>query len=136
MDLAISKFLNLSHEDAQMLTAGMMFGQKIRILYNAVKRTSYKNKSEILSALNTLRNKVKRNVVAHSYMVTDENTVTFIERSGAHSYESFRHEFTLATFKDHVKLLTNTGQELFEALEITNAELQEFGKTAFMSAKS
>ena len=136
LDLAISKSLNLSYEDAQMVTAGMQFGSKIRILYNIIKRGNHPNKSKIIDALNTLRNKVKRNIVAHSYMITDEKTVTFIERSGAHSYEVTKHEYTLESFKDLVKLMTQTGIQLFEAVELSNSELQKFGEAAFKSTKS
>ena len=128
LDFAIGKFLKLPAKDTQILTSGMLYGVKIRILYELVKRSDYNSKDAIKKALNELRNEAKRNVITHSYMISDQNTVTFIERTSSSDYKVRTYTFTLDEWKSHVTSALNSGADLWRALGEPQKELEEFAK--------
>jgi hypothetical protein len=71
IDMAIGRFLNLTDYEAQILTSGMEFGPKARLSHELVKRSLHPKKATIIRSLNKLRNDAKRNILAHSYIVSD-----------------------------------------------------------------
>lgn len=81
-DFAIGKFLNLTPFETYLVTSGQMFGKKARLLAELVKRSSYPKKAELTGAVNLIRGKAKRDIFAHGHMWSNENVVTFVERSG------------------------------------------------------
>ena len=86
IDFAIGKFLKITHEHAQILTAGMMFGSKIRLLIEFVNRSHDKNKNVIIKALRNLQSEPKRDIIAHSYLIIKGGKATFIERPRGGEY--------------------------------------------------
>jgi hypothetical protein len=94
IDMAIGRFLYLTDYEAQLLTSGMEFGPKARLLYELVKRSLHPKRTDILHSLNKLRNDAKRNVLAHSYLIADRESVTFLERSRGADYTVKKHRFT------------------------------------------
>src|SRR5262249_2400557 len=53
-DFALGRFLNLPHQDTHLLTAGMVWGRKARLLVDLISRSSHPNKQSLLRALNIL----------------------------------------------------------------------------------
>jgi hypothetical protein len=129
-DFAIGKFLNATHEDTHLLTAGMMWGRKARLLADLIKRTDHPKKSELLGSLNTVRGQVKRDVFAHSYTRSDENTVTFLNRKEGGGYQAVEYPFTLERFTAHVKTFTQASEDFAKALGASPQELSAFTKAA------
>jgi hypothetical protein len=136
IDFAIGKFLNLAHEDAQILTSGMMYGTKIRILKSLVRKSAHKNKAQIIGSLNKLQNESKRNVFAHSYMASDAVSVTFLERSSGGNYLVTKHRFTKIQWNSHVTNFTLVGKEFWDALDVPDSDLEEFAMALMRAAKS
>jgi len=86
MDCAIGRTLRLTHAETHIVTAGMPFGRKIALLRSLVNRGNHKNKQKIIQSINTIQNESLRNIFAHSYLASDEKTVSFIERSHSADY--------------------------------------------------
>ncbi len=135
IDMAIGKFLKIEPFQTHVLTSGMEFGRKARLLHELVKRSDHKRQGDIIRALNFLRNSTLRNVFAHSYMFTTEKTVTFLERLPGGQYKVRKHRFTLETYHDHVKKVVQVASEFEQVLGFTRSALTEFAYAA-VSAKN
>jgi hypothetical protein len=79
-DYAIWKFLGVTPERAHLITSGMMFGRKARLLADLIGRSDHPNKAEILGWFNKLSGMSKRDVFAHSYVWSDGEIVKFVDR--------------------------------------------------------
>jgi hypothetical protein len=66
-DYAIWNFFNVTPEQAHLITSGMMFGRKARLLADLIGRSDHRDKAEILGSFNEVRTG-KRDVFAHSYV--------------------------------------------------------------------
>src|SRR3954470_15790553 len=53
-DFAIGKLLKTSHEQTHLITAGMTFGRRARLLADLVSHSDHPRKAEILAAFNKL----------------------------------------------------------------------------------
>jgi hypothetical protein len=129
-DYAIWKFLNVTPEQAHLITSGMMFGRKSRLLADLIGRSDHPNKSEILGRFNKIRGMSKRDVFVHGYVWSDENSVKFIDRQSGGAYRARTHTFTLQEFKDYVLEFAMAGGEFYLALGATRKELNDFGNAA------
>ena len=69
MDYAIGKLLHLRPHQTHLLTSGMDFGRKLRLLLHGYKRGRHKRKNVIIGCLNYFWSE-KRNIFAHSFMIT------------------------------------------------------------------
>ena len=130
IDMAIGQFLKIEPFQTHVLTSGMEFGRKARLLHELVKRSDHKQQGDIMRALNFLRNNALRNVFAHSYTLTTEETVTFLERPPGGQYKVRKHQFTLETYRVHVKETVQAGSDFEEALGFTRSALTEFAYAA------
>jgi hypothetical protein len=141
LDFAIGRFMDLPADTTQMLTAGMQYGNKIRILREVIRKGEHKNKAKLLTALNKMQNESKRNVFAHSYLIGSSgpaeffDKVSFVERPPGGEYIVREHEFTLEEWKDHCVDFAEASKDFWDALGATNDELQEFGITAVRAAQ-
>jgi hypothetical protein len=138
VDYTICKLLKIPHEEAHLLTAGMEVGRKLRLLEGLLKRSDYKNKDVIIGALRKLQNETKRNVFAHSYLMSDEKTVTFVHRSSGQKYTAEKFVFTMPEFKEHMVSFAQHAQTFWDALEMDKhrADLEAFGAAAMSAANS
>ena len=136
IDMAIGRFLGLSDYEAQILTSGMEFGPKARLLAELVKRSLHPRKAEIIRNLNKLRNNAKRNVLSHSYIVADADSVTFLERSRGNDYTIKKHRFTHLEWQKHVTTTLDAGTAFWHALGYPQSELEAFATAAFNSANN
>jgi hypothetical protein len=78
-DFAIFKLLNVTPNEAHLITSGMMFGRKARLLTDLIGRSNHPNKKELLRAFNAVRGN-KRDVIVHGYLWSKQIRVKFIER--------------------------------------------------------
>jgi hypothetical protein len=101
-DYAIGKFLKVTDGQAHLITSGMMFGRKGRLLADLVAKSDNPKKAEILGAFNKLRGMSKRDMFAHSYLRSSEDSVTFLDRSVSGEFRAEEHTFTLKEFRAYV----------------------------------
>jgi len=102
VDYAIGKLLKLPADETHLLTAGIDFNRRASLLRILLNRGTLPRKPQIISALNTIQNESLRNVFAHSFLQSDEITVTFIERTRHGKYDPKKHSSTISTFRAHV----------------------------------
>jgi hypothetical protein len=136
IDYTIYRLLGISRTQAHHLLAGMEVGRKMRLLEGLLKRSAFKRKDEILGHLHKLQNESLRNVFAHSFLWSDQYTVTFVNRSFGQKYEAKEHKFTLIKFRMHVEEFIQTGVKFYTALEIDYDDLQSFGNAALRASRS
>jgi hypothetical protein len=129
-DWAICKFLQIPAEQAHLITAGMLFGRKARLLADLIGKSDHQEKAKILGAFNKLRGNNKRDVFAHSYIRTSKKTITFVERSTSGQYKTIEHTFTLEEFTNHVLGFVRTGREFHIALGVTPEDIQSFANAS------
>src|ERR1700722_17381085 len=122
----ICKFLKISFEDAHILTSGMEFGRKSMLLRNLAYRSDAPEKGQIIRLLAKIQNESKRNVFAHSFIMSGPQTVTFIDRSRGGDYVATKHTFTVREFFDHVAGFTNHAAALEKCLGLDKGELHRF----------
>jgi hypothetical protein len=129
-DYALGKLLNVPHEDAHLITAGMMWGRKARLLADLLKRSDHPKKDELLRCLNIVRGQIKRDVFAHSYLYGTETTVTFLSRQEGSGFKAVEYTFTLPEFREHVKTFTQASADFQAALGVPSSELLAFAQAA------
>jgi hypothetical protein len=132
----ITKLLKIPPESGHILTSGMELGRKLTLLRNVAHRSNHEAKNRIIQLLGKIQNESKRNVLAHSYITTDVDSVTFVERSRGGDYRVTRHRYTLKEFVAHIAEFMKAAAELETVLEITEDELHKFGEAAFSAATS
>lgn len=125
-DYAIYKFLGVSAEQSHLITSGLMFGRKARLLADLIARSDHPEKQRILKAFNEVRGGNLRDVFAHSYMMSDETTATYIERPGGGEFRARKHIFTFAKIRDHVLKVMRDGDAFFQVLKVEPKELEKF----------
>jgi hypothetical protein len=108
----------------------MEFGRKLTVLRNIVYRSNETNKSQIMGLLSKIQNESKRNVLTHSFIVSDKNVVTFIDRPRGGDYKVTRHSFTLAEFYDHVHAFGTDAESLTHLLCPSYDEFRHFAEAA------
>ena len=123
VDCAIGKFLNVSPEQMHLITTGMMSGPKLRLLHGLVGRSDHAQKAQIIGAINKLQNEAKRAALTHSYVYSNETTITFLERIPG-EFRAREHTFTLTEFQEHNKALAKAMQDLWAALGYSDDDLQ------------
>jgi len=132
----IGKFLKMPDEQCHVVTSGMEFGRKITLLRNVVYRSDDPQKQQIIGVLGKIQNESKRNVFAHSFITSDNNTVTFVERSRGGDYKVTRHEFSLAEFYGHVESFGTHAETLTYLLVPKYEDFQRFADAAFNAETS
>lgn len=130
IDYAICQFLKITPHQAHIITGGMMSGPKLRLLVDLIGHSDHPKRGQLLSALNTIRKIQKRDVFAHSYIESFEDSVNFMNRKTGGNYTATEHKFTLPTFGAHVREVAEVGMRFYDALEPTKSGLQAFAKAA------
>ena len=130
VDFAIGKLLNLKPEQTHLMTAGMLYGAKFRLLAELLRRSDHPRKSELLGALNKVRNNAKREVITHAYLQASADRVWFLTRTRGGEYKASALGFGYQEFVDHVEIFTQAGTDFEKALGVTQDELREFWEAA------
>lgn len=129
-DYAIYQFLDVTAEQAHLITSGMMFGRKGRLLADLIGTSKHPKKAVLLGAFNKIRGVSKRDLFAHSYLRSDKNTVTFLERLSGGSFKAKEVTFTLDEFKVHALEFATACQNFYEALEVEYPKIDAFARSA------
>jgi hypothetical protein len=136
-DMAVGHFMALSDEEALMVTWGMMFGAKAKLLATLIKNSQHERKAALMTALNALRGNAKRDVLAHGYQLGGEKKVGFIEKPRGNDFTTRVHIFTHEEFRQHVNSLIGNANAFQQALGFPQARAQEFSDAAAnLAAKS
>jgi hypothetical protein len=126
VDFAIWRFLKLEPTVAHLMTAGLDFNRKARLLRGVIKRSGHTKTAQLQTALNEIQNESKRNVFAHSFWMATPTTVTFIERSRHGPMEIKQHTFTLEEFRSHVLRIEKACSDFEEALAVPREDILDF----------
>jgi hypothetical protein len=128
-DFAICKFLNVTPAQCHLITSGMMFGKKGRLLADLIGRSDHHSKNEILRTFNAARGN-KRDVIAHGYIWSDATTVKFIERRHSGEYNAQEHKFTYTSFIKFLTDFNDSAAAFYNALGVSRAEIDAFAYAA------
>lgn len=129
-DYAICKFLKVTHEEGHLITSGMMFGRKARLLADLIGQSEHPNKSALLGSFNAIRGKSKRDIFAHGYLWSSPHEIRFIERSISGPFKAIEHKFTFEEFQLHCLELASNSDAFYYALGATREELNAFANAA------
>lgn len=123
-DYAIFKFLKVTPQQSHLITSGMMFGRKARLLVDLVRHSADPNKARILGPFNKLRGMAKRDVFAHSHVASTLTKVTFIEHATSGEFKAIKHTFTFQQFMDHAMSVSNHATDFYNSLSVTKEEIE------------
>jgi len=129
VDYAVWQFLNVTPLQAHLITSGVLFGRKVRLLVDLIKHSEDKRNEGLLRELGRLT-KSNRDMIAHAWLRSTDNAVTFLERKASGTFAAKEHTFTLQEFSDHVTELADAGQQFRRLLGVSSAELDAFAKAA------
>jgi hypothetical protein len=125
IDFMIGKLLNADDIDAHIITAGMEFGRKLRILIDLSKRSDLPKKGIIIESLRTLQES-RRDAITHGYIATNPTTVVFNHRSRGGEFTAKRLSFSIRAFQDPVERMIKAAQSFQAATEIPESEFDAF----------
>jgi hypothetical protein len=125
IDFPIGKLLNCDPTDTHIITAGMEFSRKLRILTNLLKRSSIPNKDTLIKNLQTLQ-QARRDNITHAYIAASPTTIVFKFRSRGGAFSARRLSFSIADFEEHVAKTVCAAQAFQNALGASRSELDAF----------
>lgn len=128
-DYAIYKFLRVTPQQGHLITSGMMFGRKARLLDDLLKHSDDPRKSKMIEAFNKIRT-AKRDILTHSYVRSDALTVTFMERKISGPFSAKEHTFTFQELQTHALDIADAAAAFFDALGATQADIDAFANAA------
>jgi len=135
LDYSIGYFLSIPAEDTHILTAGMEFGKKLRILIDLIQRYPDPKKAELIKQLRILQGS-KREFITHAYIESDKTNVNFISRSRGGDYKATKLEFTIDEFRAHVIKIVLAAQAYENAMDVRLSDFVEFANAALRETKS
>ncbi|RXH19511.1 hypothetical protein EAS54_08180 [Bradyrhizobium guangzhouense] len=127
LDYSIGYFLGSDTRSTHMLVSGMMFGTKLRLLADLIKRSKHPKKDTLAEKIKLLQAS-KRDQITHAYVKSNKAHVTFMYRSKGGSYKSGELAFHIDGFIDHVGKMAEAAMEYQEALGAPVQELLGFAK--------
>ncbi len=127
VDFAIGYFLKTPPEVAHLMTAGMDFHRKARLLSALIKRSTHPKKAQLQGALRKGQNESKRNIFAHSFWYSSATAVTFVERTRQGDLTAIEHRYTEIQFKTHLAAFKAAALE-FETSIAPRQELVDFAQ--------
>jgi hypothetical protein len=130
LDFAIGKFLQTSHEQTHLITAGMAFGRRGRLLADLVIHSDHPRKAQILGAFNKLCGMRKQEIFVHSFLQPNEEEGAFLARSANGQFRTKSPGFTKAELMDQLRAFAVAGSDFYIALGVTDADIQSFGAAA------
>ena len=127
LDYSIGHFLKTETRDTHMLVSGMMFGTKLRLLADLIKRSNHPKKDILAECAKTLQAS-KRDQITHSYIKSNASDFTLMYRNKGGSYQSGELAFHIDEFTNHVGKLAEAAQRYFNALGASADEIIAFAK--------
>jgi hypothetical protein len=125
LDYSIGHFLRTPTRDTHMLVSGMMFGTKLRLLADLIKRCDHPRKDRLAEAIKTLQAS-KRDQITHAYIKSNSANITFMYRSKGGSYQAGELAFHINDFIDHVGRMVEATIAYQKALGASDEELIAF----------
>lgn len=129
IDVAIGRFLKLSHAEAHLVTVGVEMGRRMQLLINLADHSNHPNKAEIVRLMKAIQDDSRRNAFTHGFMGTNEETVTFFYRNRDKPLEAREYQYSSDGFQKHVATFLELASKLQSALGITSADFVEFAAT-------
>jgi hypothetical protein len=129
VDYAIYKFLQVTALQAHLITSGMMFGRKARLLVDLIKHSTHPKRTELLSVFGRIT-KANREIITHSYVRSNADSVTFMERKISGPFTAKEHTFSKDEFLRHIEAVAIAGEELRSLLAVSSDDLNEFATAA------
>ena len=129
VDYAIYQFLGITPLQAHLITSGMLFGRKIRLLVDLIKHSNHNERVALLAVLGRIT-KANRDIIAHAWVRSDANTVVFLERKISGPFSAKEHAFSLPEFTAHVTEVATAGTEFRQLLNVSSPELHGFANAA------
>jgi hypothetical protein len=115
LDYSIGHLLKTETPDTHLLVSGMMFGTKLRLLADLIKRSNHPKKNVLAQAIQTLQAS-KRDQITHAYIKSNSTNVTFMYRSKGGSYKAGELQFHMDEFTEHVANMADAVKRYFDAL--------------------
>lgn len=134
-DFAIGRFLRVTYEQAHLITSGMMFGTKARLLMDLIHRSDHPKRKELLDSFGSIRGNSKRDIVVHGYQMSSNKRIAFLERSRGGNYTGTQHVFTRDEFFAHLDRLIEDGHKFYAALGASDDEMEAFVEAAISPPK-
>lgn len=135
VDFAIGRFLGLSNRATHLLTVGMEFGRKAQLLQALAKNSKHPGAKAMAVALGKIQNGAKRNVLAHSFIASGRDAVTFVYRDRDKPTEAKEYDASGIDFQRHVYMFIKVAQEFSAALGATNLEFRRFVAASLKAKK-
>jgi hypothetical protein len=128
-DFAIYQFLRVTPQQAHLITSGMVFGRKARLLDDLIRLSNDPRKPKILEAFKKIR-AAKRDIIAHSYVASDAVSVRYLERNTSGPFKAEIHSYSAEKLQCHVQDIADAAGEFYNALGVEGAELDAFVNAA------
>lgn len=136
LDYMIGRLLKIPHLETHILTAGMEFGRKANLLRVLLARSDHPEKDRIRALLTIIQREAKRNIFTHSFLHSDDESVTFVHRKMDGAYTGTEWRFTGPEFRQHVSNVTAYAGDLHGLLGIDEVDFQAFGRAASSTRNS
>jgi hypothetical protein len=133
-DFSVKQFLNITTDQAHILAAGMEFGRKLRFLFELIKRSTHPKRDILMESVRKLQT-AKRDIITHSYIAANLNSVTFIYRARG-EYAAGKLEFSITEFETHVSTMIEAAKKYQDALNEPEDNLVVFANAALSLKKS
>jgi hypothetical protein len=130
LDCAIWKVLGTTPEQAHAVVAGMEFGRKSAVLRSLLATSKFENVDELKGILTRITKTSLRNTFSHSFLASDENSVSFIHRTSQGQYTVKGYTFTADQFDTHVHEFVQLARDFERALSLSDREVAEFAAAA------
>jgi hypothetical protein len=128
-DFAIYQFLHVTQQQAHLITSGMMFGRKARLLDDLIRHSDDPRKPKLLESFNKIR-AAKRDIITHSYVGSDAISVWYLERNTAGPFKAEIHSYSAERLQEHIQGIANAATDFYNALGVERAELDAFANAA------
>jgi hypothetical protein len=128
-DFAIYQFLHVTPQQAHLITSGMMFGRKARLLADLIKHSDDPRKPKLLESFNKIR-AAKRDIIAHSYVGSDALSVWYLERNTSGPFKAEVHSYSAERLRGYVQGIANAASDFYNALGVERAEIDAFANAA------
>jgi hypothetical protein len=129
-DFAIYQFLHITPQQAHLITSGMVFGRKARLLDDLIRHSDDARKQKLFEAFNKIR-AAKRDIITHSYVGSDALSIKYIERNTSGRFKAHIHIYTFEEFKQHVQDVADAAKEFYIAVDASKAIINDFANAAF-----
>jgi hypothetical protein len=128
-DFAIYQFLHVTPQQAHLITSGMVFGRKARLLDDLIRHSDDPRKSKLLEPFKKIR-AAKRDIIAHSYVGSDALSVWYLERNTSGPFKAEIHRYSAEMLHSHVQAIANAVSDFYNALGVERVELDAFANAA------